>query len=113
MTCRSTPAAAMGASHGSRGPLALRQCVHCRLHQVPVTWIHTADRPRSGMVAITLRRARPPARQLELLALPSLLDGLGRPVTEELVQVPGGEHGRDEDVIGTLGVEVRGARHAV
>jgi hypothetical protein len=31
-------------SHGFFGPLALMQCTHCRLHQVPVSCTHSVDK---------------------------------------------------------------------
>src|SRR6266446_2852978 len=39
---------AMGLSQGLVGPEALMQCVHSRLHQVPVTWIQRAEKRRKG-----------------------------------------------------------------
>src|SRR5690242_437229 len=40
--------ASSGLSQGARGPLALMQWRHSRLHQVPVIWIHSAVSPTKG-----------------------------------------------------------------
>ena len=49
MACRTT-AGLSGRSHGSSGPLAFRQCVHARLHQVPVIWIQRFPSPTKGAI---------------------------------------------------------------
>jgi len=47
-SARRATAASRGASQGSLGPLAFRQCVQRRLHSVPVSTSQSAESPTNG-----------------------------------------------------------------